>query len=305
MAICCTQQSTHISQVPSSDSLQKVIARGSHLVNDVAACMHCHAERDFTKFAGPAVPGTDGKGGNIFDQTIFYATPGTIYSRNITPDSASGLGTWTDAEILRALTQGIRKNGDTLVPVMPYANYNKMTKNDLLSIIAYLRTLKPIHYQVPPRKLVIPISRIYPAGELQKSVEGNICPPESDSVKYGGYLVTVAGCADCHNPFVKGQPDLSRPFAGGNLFTLPTFKVAASNITPDSATGIGSWDEQTFLKKFTTCRKKSGYDFNPGKYNTLMPIVAYSGMTDGELKAIYLYLRSIKPIHNLVKKYPD
>ncbi len=286
------------------DSLKKVIARGDYLANHVAACIHCHSQRDFTKFAGPTVPGTEGGGGQAFAHDMLDAIPGVLYSRNITPDPETGIGTWTDDEILRAITQGINKNGDTLFPLMPYARYNHMAKEDLLSIIAYLHTLKPIKNKVPDRKLMIPISMAYPGPALQKSVDENVLPPESDPVKYGGYLVNMAGCSDCHTPYVKGQPDFSRMFVGGNLFKLPNFKVNSSNITADSATAIGTWTEERFMNKFTVCRDEKGYNYDPGPANTVMPIVSFAGMTDNDLEAIYAYLRTVKPMKNLVTKYP-
>ncbi|MEI9911342.1 MAG: hypothetical protein WDO71_17770 [Bacteroidota bacterium] len=103
-----------------------------------------------------------------FDHTILDAIPGTMYGPNITPDPETGIGTWTDDEILRSITQGINKNGDTLFPLMPYANFNRMAKEDLLSIIAYLRTLKPIKNKVPERQLMIPISMAYPGPGITK-----------------------------------------------------------------------------------------------------------------------------------------
>jgi mono/diheme cytochrome c family protein len=286
------------------DSLQKVVVRGKYLALHVAACIHCHSTRDFNKYAGPTIPGSQGGGGAKFDHSILDAIPGTIYSKNITPDSATGIGTWTDGEILRAITQGINKKGDTLFPLMPYAHFNRMSKDDLLSIIAYLRTLKPIKNIIPERQLMIPISMAYPAPALQKSVDGNIRPPEYDQVKYGAYLVSMAGCSDCHTPYVKGQPDFSHEFAGGNTFTLGNIKVTSANITPDSTTGIGRWDVDAFMNKFTVCREEKGYNYDPGKMNTVMPIVDYAGMKDGDLKAIYAYLRTVKPVKNIIVKYP-
>lgn len=286
------------------DSMKKVLARGEYLAIHVAACIHCHSQRDFTKYSGPVVPGTEGGGGQKFDHDELDAIPGTIYSRNITPDSATGISAWTDEEVLRAITQGIRKNGDTLFPLMPYANFNHLAKSDLLSIIAYIRTLKPIKNEVPARQLMIPISMAYPAGALQKSIDGNVAPPETDSVKYGGYLVTMGGCSDCHTPYVKGQPDFSRKMAGGNTFNLGTFKVTSANLTPDSATGIGAWTEAAFLEKFYIRRDEKGYNYNPGKENTAMPVHEFSGMTDGDLKSIYAFLGTLKPVKNLVVKYP-
>jgi mono/diheme cytochrome c family protein len=288
------------------DSLQKVVARGEYLALHVAACIHCHSTRDFNKYAGPTVTSSrGGGGGGKFDHSILDAIPGTIYGKNITPDSATGIGSWTDGEILRAITQGINKKGDTLFPLMPYAHFNKMSKDDLLSIVAYLRTLKPIKNIITERQLMIPISMAYPAAALQKSVDGNICPPESDQVKYGAYLVSMAGCSDCHTPFVKGQPDFSHEFAGGSTFTIGNFKVTAANITPDSTTGIGRWDIEGFMNKFTVYREEKGYNYDPGKMNTVMPVVDYAGMKDGDLKAIYAYLRTVKPVKNSILKYPQ
>jgi hypothetical protein len=242
-------------------------------------------------------------GGEVFDQKL-VGLPGTMYAKNITPDPETGIGTWTDEEILRAVTQGISKNGDTLFPIMPYVNFNHMAKEDLLSIIAYIRTLKPIKNKIPPRQLMIPISMAYPAAVLQPSLDANMRPPESDLVKYGEYIVNAAACIDCHTPQVKGQFDYSRSFGGGLHFDVGSFKVNTANITPDSATGIGAWNEERFMNKFTQYREEKAYDFNPGTQNTIMPLTPYAGMTDSDLKAMYAYLRTIKPVSNKVEKYP-
>ena len=286
------------------DSVKKVIARGEYLANHVAPCLDCHSKRDFTKFSGPIVPGTEGMGGEEFSDKLLPGVPGVIYAKNITSDPETGIGTWTDDEVMRAITQGINKKGDTLFPIMPYVHFNHLAKEDLLAIVAYIRTLKPIKNKVPDRKLMIPMSMAYPAPALQKSVDANMLPPESDVVKYGEYLVNAAVCSDCHTPMVKGEFDFSRMFAGGNTFTPGSFKVTTANITPDSATGLGAWNEERFMNKFTVCREEKGYNYDPGKSNTIMPIVTYAGMTDNDLKAIYAYLRTVKPVKNLVVKYP-
>jgi len=285
------------------DSLDKAIENGRYLANHVAACIHCHSKRDFSKFSGPVVPGTEGGGGGFFDHSVLDAIPGTIYSANITPDNETGIGSWTDDEILRAITQGINKKGDTLFPIMPYANYNRMAKEDLLNIIAYLRTLKPIKNTVPARQLMIPISMAYPGPALQPSVDNNKRPDRSDPVKWGEYLITVADCATCHTPFVKGQPDFAQMYGGGNVFNVADFHVASANITPDSS-GIGNWDEDQFLNKFTLYREEKNYNHSPGIKNTVMPLVDYSGMKDSDLKALYAYLRTVKPVTKYVVKYP-
>lgn len=286
-----------------ADSIALVVEKGRYLAHHVTACIHCHSERDFSKFSGPVKPGTEGGGGLRFSSEEASIIPGEMYSSNITPDSATGIGSWTDAEILRAITQGINKKGDTLFPLMPYASFNKMAKEDLLSIIAYLRTLKPISKKVPARRLPFPVSVAYPGPALQASVDQNLRPAETDTIRYGQYLVTMANCVPCHTPFDKGKPDMTRMFAGGNVFTHPGFQVASSNITPDS-TGIGKWDEGRFLNKFMIYRDSAQVNVSAGRQNTVMPLTDYAGMKDSDLKAIYYYLRSVKPVNNAVDKYP-
>lgn len=284
------------------DSLDKVMARGEYLVNHVANCIDCHSKRDLTKYGAPVIPGTEGGGGFAFIPA--YGVPGTVYGRNITPDPETGIGSWTDDEILRAMTQGINNKGDTLFPLMPYTNFNRMAKDDLLSIIAYLRTLKPIKNTIPARQLMVPIGMVYPGKVLQPSVDGNMRPPETDKIHYGQYLVTFAACGNCHSPETPQGPDMTRMFAGGRTFDAGSFKVTSANITPDSATGIGTWTEERFLNKFLPYREEKNYNFIAGKQNTMMPVSTLAGMKDDDLKAIYAFLHSIKPISNKIEKYP-
>lgn len=287
---------------PNEDSIKKVIERGAYLATNVAVCMDCHSKRDWTKYSGPIVPGTDGMGGEKFDGKL-AGIPGVIYGRNITPDPETGIGNWSDAEIIRAITQGISKNGDTLFPLMPYPNFNNMAKEDLLSIVAFLRTLKPIKNEVPKRQLMIPLKLAYPPN-LKSSIDSNVIPPASNSVAYGAYMATTANCAACHTPMVKGQFDFSKAFAGGFTFHAESFTVTSANITPDSATGLGTWNEERFLNKFIPYRKEEAYSHNPGKQNTIMPLTFYAGMTDDDLKAIYAFLKTLPPTKNAVEKYP-
>jgi len=296
----CNNEST-VKSDDNKDSLKQVIARGEYLVNHVAGCIDCHSKRDFTKYSGPVVPGSEGGGGMLFDPK--FGLPGMIYGKNITPDSATGIGTWTDDEILRAMTQGINKKGDTLFPIMPYPNFNRMAKTDLLSIIAFIRTLKPINNVVPARQLFVPIGVVYPGKFLQPSVDSNMAPAASDIVKYGGYLAMVADCGTCHSPLTPQGPDHTRMFAGGYIFDLGSNKVASANITPDS-TGIGGWSEERFMSKFTTYRDSSQINRDPGNQNTIMPLSILAGMKDEDIKAIYAYLRTVAPIRNVVEKFP-
>jgi hypothetical protein len=83
---------------------------------------------------------------------------------------------------------------------------------------------------------------------LQKNIDGNKRPAETDKVNYGGYLVTMAGSADCRTPVVQGQPNFANMFSAGNKFTIAGFTVTSGNIPPDSATGIGNWNEDAFTR---------------------------------------------------------
>jgi hypothetical protein len=296
----CTNE-TAVQTNINEDSIKQVISHGEYLAYHVAGCMDCHSKRDFSKYSGPVFPGSEGGGGLLFDPK--FGLPGMIYGRNITPDSATGIGTWTDDEILRAMTQGINKKGDTLFPLMPYANFNRMAKTDLLSIIAFIRTLKPIKNIVPARQLFVPIGAVYPGKFLQPSVDSNMAPPASDAVKYGGYLTMVADCGTCHSPLTPQGPDHTRMYAGGYIFDLGSNKIASANITPDS-TGIGGWTEERFLGKFITYRDSSQINRNPGNQNTIMPLSLFAGMKDEDIKAIYAYLRTVQPIKNVVEKFP-
>lgn len=134
---------------------QKRLERGSYLANSVANCTECHSERDWTKFAGPLVEGTLGKGGEEFDQKFGF--PGKFVAKNITPYA---LKDWTDGEILRAIASGVNKDGKALFPIMPHPNYGKLDREDLYSIIAYLRTLTPIENTVAQSEPDFPMNFI-------------------------------------------------------------------------------------------------------------------------------------------------
>lgn len=284
-----------------ADSAKILFEKGKYLAYHVNLCMDCHSQRDFNQFSGPIKEGTEGMGGEMF--TVKQNIPGIIYSRNITPDTVNGIGKWSDGEIERALTQGISKNGDTLFPLMPYAHYNMMDKEDIKSIIAFIRSLKPNNNKVPERKLFIPIAMSYPPIR-NSSIEKNVKPDVSDIVKYGEYITNSASCMDCHTPMDKGKFMMPKYMSGGVTFDMGSFVVTTSNITPDSITGIGKWTEEMFLDKFKLFRSPDSYRLNPGKNNSIMPWSMYANMDDFDIKAIYRYLRSIPAVNNHVDKYP-
>jgi mono/diheme cytochrome c family protein len=276
------------------------LARGEYLAKHVSQCVDCHAVRDYTKYAGPVVDGTLGRGGENFG--IPGTAVRTLYSRNITP---AGIGDWTDGEVIRAVTTGVNADGEPLFPLMPYPNYGRMAREDIEAIVAYLRTLKPVEYTAPPRDLAMPLPLI--VRTMPRPAEFRPIPPKEDRVAYGEYMTSAAGCAECHTPMDdQGTRLPGMEFAGGFEFPMSGGSVVrAANITPDADTGIGTWSEQQFIDKFKAFEGVPARTLTPAEQreNTVMPWLQYAGMTTEDLGAIYAYLRTMKPVVNRVQKY--
>lgn len=271
------------------------IERGAYLANHVAVCMDCHSTRDWSKFAGP-LAGNFGGGGEKFGKEAGF--PGTIYSPNITP---SALKSWTDGEIYRAVTAGVSKDGVALFPVMPYHHYGTMGREDVYSIIAFVRTLPSISKNHPRHELDFPVSLL--VNTMPTKSAHATRPPETDKIAYGGYLVNVAGCVDCHSQTDKGVVIKNTEFGGGVEFKQPAGVARSSNITSDE-TGIGSWKEADFIQKFKYYSATENIrKLSPTDINSPMPWTMYAGMKESDLSAIYAYLRTVKKIKNQVVKF--
>jgi mono/diheme cytochrome c family protein len=274
------------------------LARGAYLANHVTVCIDCHSTRDWTKFSGPLIPGTEGNGGLEFGREMGF--PGTIYASNITPAS---LGTMSDGELLRAIASGVGTEGRALFPIMPYPSYDKLSEVDLASIIAYIRTLKPIHQQIPERKLDFPLNllvRTIPAPH-----HASPPPDTSDILAYGKYLANAATCIDCHTQHVKGKMVPGMEFAGGAEFRLSDGTIRSSNITPDEATGIGAWTKEIFLAKFKLFEHPDSTSLSIAAmgFPSVMPWTMYAGMTGRDLEAIFAYLKAVPPKKNAVERW--
>ena len=271
------------------------VERGRYLANHVNVCIDCHSKRDMSKFAGPPIRGTEGMGGEIFNAALGF--PGTYYAPNITP---AGVGNWTDGELFRAITSGVNKSGRALFPLMNHPAYGQMDEEDIKSIIAYLRTLKPIENPVPESVSDFPMSFII--NTIPHKPAFQPIPDKKDEVLYGKYLVNAASCVDCHSKVDKGTPIAGLEFGGGREFPIPNGTLRSANITPHPEKGIGKWTKAMFINRFkayadSTARNKQ---IAPGEFNTIMPWTMYAGMTEEDLGAVYAYLHSLKPIDNVV-----
>lgn len=284
----------------------EMLARGEYLTKHVSICLDCHSERDWDKFAGPIKPGSFGKGGEAFDKTVDPSFPGAVYAKNITP---AGIGSWTDGELLRAVTVGVSRDGTPLFPLMPYPHFGKMSEDDVHAIIAYIRTLKSIENNaIPNRSLDFPLNLI--VRTIPAAAAFTTRPPLSNKLAYGEYMVNAALCTECHTPIDdQGQPLPGKLFAGGQEFRHPKygFRIVTANITPDADTGIGSWTEQQFLDKFKGFETTDDHVLSEAeqRQNTAMPWRQFAGMTREDLGAIYTYLRTVPPVVNRINKHPD
>jgi mono/diheme cytochrome c family protein len=268
------------------------LARGQYLAQHVAVCAVCHSKRKEVFFGGPVYEDSLGVGGQLFGKTEGF--PGNIYAPNLTPYH---LGNWTDGELFRAITTGVSKDGHALFPLMNYPAYGKMDPEDIYSIIAYIRTFPSLSNEVPRTQLDFPISFIVNTIPLRASLASK--PDTSNILAYGKYLVDMANCEECHSQAVKGKIVAGMEFGGGRSFPTVNGKTRYSaNITPDKETGIGNWNQKLFVRKFKQYAD-SGYQPKPV---TPMPWISYGGMEQKDLAAIYAYLQTVKPIHNVVIK---
>ena len=277
------------------------LARGKYLFHTICDCVGCHAGRDFTRFGGPVIEGTIGQG-FVFPPEL--GLPGTLVAPNITPDKETGIGNWTDGEKIRAIREGISRDGSVLFPMMPYPYFKQMSDEDVYSIVAYMNALPPIKNRLARSSIKFPVSMFIksvpqPAGKVPE-------PDRSTPAKYGEYLATLGGCAECHTPAEKGQIIRSKLFSGGQEFNVGVAVVVSANITPDLDTGIGKWSEQTFLDKFY--QYKRYHDEGPPKIGpesfTLMPWLSYCQLPPEDLKALFAFLKLQVPIYHAVETHP-
>ncbi|MBX3242662.1 MAG: c-type cytochrome [Chitinophagaceae bacterium] len=273
------------------------IEKGEYLANHVAVCMDCHSTRDWTKFAGP-LSGSLGGGGEKFGKEMGF--PGTIYTPNLTPFN---LGNWTDGEIFRAITTGVDKNGKALFPLMPYQHYGQMDKEDIYSIIAYIRTLAPVSSNKPERELDFPLNLL--VNTMPREAQLKEKPGENDPLAYGAYLVNAAGCVGCHSKLEKGAIVKGSEFGGGMEFKQLAGVVRSPNITPHKETGIGNWTKDLFVQRFKQYADSNYRSpvFTDNDLNSPMPWQMYAGMKVSDLEAVYTFLQSLKPIDHLVTRY--
>jgi mono/diheme cytochrome c family protein len=258
--------------------------RGDYLVHAVMHCMGCHSKYD-GKANPPVLAAKEGSGQVLFEEGGFR-----LIAPNITSDPETGIGKWSDDAIARAIREGIAADGSTLFPVMPYEHFRDLSDEDLASIVVFLRSVPAAHSDLPANKIPFLFARLVQT--VPRPVTTPVPEPDRTApAKYGAYLVRMATCSDCHTPLdPKFNPIPGMEMAGGN----PIEKgVNSANLTPDPS-GIGYYDEALFVQTMRTGSVRAR------KLNFAMPWWMFRNMTDDDLKAVFAYLRTLKPVHHIV-----
>lgn len=256
------------------------LERGAYLVNTIAACGNCHTQQGPD---GPA-PGVELAGGMQFDMNPAFVA----YAPNITPDAETGIGNWSDAEIAKAIREGLRPDGSLIGPPMPLELYRGISDADLAAIVAYVRSVPPVRNAVPKSSFNIPLPPAY-----GPPVEGVAEVARDDPATYGAYLAGPMGhCIECHTPMVGHARDFeNRLNAGGFEIPGPWGIAVTPNITPDEETGIGTWSDADIKRAITEGVRPDG-----GLLGPPMAFHYYRNIRAEDLDAIVAYLRSVKPV---------
>lgn len=292
-------------QAPSNIKIEATaqrLERGKYVFENLADCGGCHSERNWEKFGAPVYDGRVGVG---FTFPAELGLPGKVTAPNLTPDPETGIGNWTDGEKLRAIREGVDKDGRALFPFMPYEHYRSMSDEDAYSVVAYLNSLLPVKNRLPKTEMNFPVNLMMKFAPAPVTAPV-AAPDRSNKLKYGEYLVQMGGCIGCHSQMDKGKPIAGKEYGGGEEFHFNGMLVRAANITPDEETGLGKWSEQRFVDKFKGFGNMT-YDNAPPMNQsnfTLMPWLSMSQLPEGDLRAIYAYLRTVKPVYNPVEVHP-
>jgi len=266
------------------------IARGKYVFGAAAGC-GCHTVPKQALNAG----------GRKYDGPF-----GTVYSSNITPDPTTGIGKWTDEQIITATRLGRRPNGERLIPVHPYTVFNGMAEQDLKDVVVYLRSVPPVNRATPAKKISVPMFESVFLPAWLATFAAIETPPKSaatSGVARGEYLTrAVSHCGECHTPRTMTMAVDNTRFLAGNPKGKGPEGSAVPNITPDRETGLGSWSEEQITDYLETGNKPDG-DVAGGLMAEVIQgsSAGYKDLTKADRQAIAKYLKSIPPIKNKVE----
>lgn len=277
---------TSLTTLSSSALAQTPVERGSHLVNTIGACSNCHTPRLPPPSAGPNLELRFSGGFQTFNEPFF-----TVKGSNLTPDRDTGIGAWSDADLKRAITEGLRPNGVPLAMVMPYNFLRVLTPSDLDAVVAYLRSVPAIRNEVQPP--------VYKAAMPAPAVPGAEQPltPESlkDPIKHGLYLASLAHCMACHSRTSEEVPaDFKNAWGkGGRVFKGPFGESTVANISSHKVKGLGAWTDAEIKRALTEGLSKDGRRLKPPMIDY---VAYYKNWSNSEIDALIAWVRTIPPI---------
>lgn len=259
------------------------VERGRYLATAAIGCVICHSERDLRQPGAPPVPGRE------FAGAIMAEEPGyRLVAPNLTPDIATGAGSWSDDMLARAIREGVGHDGRGLGGQMWWWAFRFLSDEDLASIIVYLRSLPAVANALPVRILSAQSEK--ERAEGAEPLTGPVPARDlADPLERGIYLIDIADCMGCHSAWEAPiNPGLG---AGGNPVARFGGEFFSANLTPDP-TGIGAHTEGIFRGALRSGRG--------GTLHGAMPWAAYRNMTDEDIGAIYLALRQLPPVAHRV-----
>lgn len=278
----------------------EVIARGKYLVNSLNHCGACHSPAEDYIALQP------GEESSLEGGHEWHMGPlGTIRSANITPDEATGIGSWTDAQVARAIRHGVDREGRGLLFMM---SVGPMSDDDLIATISYLRTIESVSNEVAEHEVGVmgkilfqgPMDFFARPHDYASILPTYVAEGDAPSVERGEYLaIGPAFCAGCHSPYSADSGEVrfvGQVMSGGQApfpdETEPTFEFSAPNLTADPDTGhIAQWTKEQYMERMKAGRVHKG---------SPMPWETYRNMTDADLESIWLYIESLPPTNNLV-----
>ena len=289
LAICLWSAWIPMAAAQGTPSSAAEVARGRYMFGATGGC-GCHT-----------VPKAEiNAGGRRYDGPF-----GTVYSTNITPDRQTGIGTWTDEQIITAIRLGRRPNGERLLPVHPFTVFNGMAEEDLRAIVAFLRTNPPVNRPNQPKRIAVPLfESVFLPAWLAAFAPRETPPPKAPNtgVARGEYLVRAVGhCGECHTPRTMTMATDNSRFLAGN--PKGPEDQAMPNITPDADTGIGKWSVEEIADYLGSGNKPDG-DVAGGLMGEVIDgtLAGYKDLAKADRVAIAQYLKTIPPIRNKIGK---
>jgi mono/diheme cytochrome c family protein len=300
-AAACTGKYIRPTTQERVQSTPERVARGSYLVNQAMSCGACHSGREGGNFL---------KGGERADlylggQAVDFPKEGfKFWIPNLTPDVETGLGGWSDDEIMRAVRDGIAKDGHLMFPMMPFSSYQHVSDEDLRSIVAYLRSVPPVKNArtLKENDFGFFVEFFVNRGLMHHKPAHDVPPPnKQDKVKYGEYVMRLGHCWECHSATSTGPKDVGeKEFLSGfdEPFEFPELgKVYPRNLTPDPETGLGKYTAAQIKQALHDGKRLDGKRM-AAPMSFFIPHI--SGLADEDMDALIAFLKSVPPVKNKI-----